>query len=234
MANASAAAAAAAAGAAAPSIWEILDMCPGAAQGSAAIDPSPFVAFNDWVNGLVLPASFAPALVPLIGRLGLTYLRNLLLGSALYWLVCGAWHYVIYHGPSRETNFPGGKGIPTRATLINQMTLAQSSMLLYAGLPTFSEELIERGLTRVYYCPAEVGGGWAYLSWTALYLALVEIGIYWMHRTLHTNKFLFKHIHALHHQVKFLAYLYREYRDSPSCTPGRSLGWLLLLLLLLL
>jgi hypothetical protein len=76
--------------------------------------------------------------VPLIGRLGLTYVRNLLLGSALYWLVCTAWHYMIYFGPNREVNFPGGKGIPSRATLTNQMRLAQASMLIYAGLPTVS------------------------------------------------------------------------------------------------
>jgi hypothetical protein len=191
-----------AAAASPPSIWTILDMCP--APGSA-FDPSPFVTFNDWVNTLVLPAPLVDMLVPLVGRLGLTYIRNLLLGSALYWLVCAAWHYTIYHGPHREANFPGGKGIPSRSTLLNQMTLAQSSMLLYAGLPTMSEELIERGLTRVYYCSAQVGGCWAYVGLTALYLALVEVGIYWMHRTLHTNKFLFKHVHALHHQVSVQA-----------------------------
>ena len=63
------------------SIWDILDMCPGAvAEGALPFDPSPYIAFNDWVNELVLPASLVSSLVPLIGRLGLTYVRNLLLG----------------------------------------------------------------------------------------------------------------------------------------------------------
>jgi lathosterol oxidase len=38
------------------------------------------------------------------------------------------------------------------------------------------------------------------LGLTAVYLAAVEVGIYWMHRTLHTNKFLYKHVHGLHHK----------------------------------
>jgi lathosterol oxidase len=32
------------------------------------------------------------------------------------------------------------------------------------------------------------------------YFAVVEVGIYWVHRTLHTNKFLYKYVHALHHK----------------------------------
>jgi lathosterol oxidase len=75
--------------------------------------------------------------------------------------------------------------------MIGQMKLAQASLLIYAGLPVLSEYLIESGFTRVYFFIDEVGGwGW-YAAYLVAYIVVVEIGIYWMHRTLHTNKFLY-------------------------------------------
>jgi sterol desaturase/sphingolipid hydroxylase (fatty acid hydroxylase superfamily) len=53
----------------------------------------------------------------------------------------------------------------------------------------------------IYNSIADIGGWPQYIALTLAYLTLVEIGIYWMHRTLHTNKFLYKYVHALHHKV---------------------------------
>ena len=40
----------------------------------------------------------------------------------------------------------------------------------------------------MYWSVEEVGGWANYLGLTLLYLSMVEMGVYWMHRTLHTNK----------------------------------------------
>ena len=48
-----------------------------------------------------------------------------------------------------------------------------------------------------------------------IYFTLVEIGIYWMHRTLHTNKWMYKHIHMLHH----------AYNKPETLTPWASIAF---------
>ena len=62
---------------------------------------------------------------------------------------------------------------------------------------------------------SQVGGWGTYLIYTLVYFMLVEIGIYWMHRTLHTNKFLYKYIHALHH----------SYNSPETLTPWASIAF---------
>ena len=39
--------------------------------------------------------------------------------------------------------------------------------------------------------------------------------IYWMHRTLHTNKFLYKYVHALHH----------KYNSAETLSPWASIAF---------
>ena len=82
--------------------------------------------------------------------------------------------------------------MPSSAIIRDQILLAQMSMFCYAGLPVFSEWLIETGKTKVYWSADEVGGWHISIAYMALYLTVVEICVYWMHRTLHTNKFLYK------------------------------------------
>jgi len=165
---------------------------------------SPFCAFNDWVNGFFFSDATRLAWMDRVGPKAahylLTYLRDLLAGSALYYATAGLWHAYIY-GLYGDYFF-GAQGFerPSGATIRDQVQLAQASMFLYAALPVFSEWLIESGWTLCYFDVAEVGGWPQYAAFTLLYLALVEVGIYWMHRTLHENKWLYKHVHALHHK----------------------------------
>ncbi len=57
----------------------------------------------------------------------------------------------------------------------------------------------ERKLTLSFATVAEVG--WAlYALYFIVYLACVEMGIYWVHRKLHTVKFLYNHVHLMHHK----------------------------------
>lgn len=59
--------------------------------------------------------------------------------------------------------------LPTWTTMIDQIQLAQGSIFMYAGLPVFSEWLIEEGYTRVYY---------RYIPAYAVYVYFFVIHIY--------------------------------------------------------
>jgi lathosterol oxidase len=95
------------------------------------------------------------------------------------------------------------------------MLLANSSLLVYAALPVFSEFLIESKLTHCYFYISDVGGWPFYFLYFFIYLAFVEVGIYWMHRTLHENKFLYKYVHGLHH----------KYNSHQTLTPWSSIAF---------
>ncbi len=164
----------------------------------------PIRNFNAWVNSFLFGSSFASWIFGMMGRDAghymLCYIRNFISGCLIYYCTAGAFHYVNYV-VDKPGHFKDGKRkVPTSDVIWDQIRLAQSSLLLYSSLPVFSDWLIEEGFTRTYYDVSEIGGFVPYLAATAAYFCLVEIGIYWMHRTLHTNKFLYKHVHALHHK----------------------------------
>ena len=143
------------------------------------------------------------------------YLRDFVLGSLVYWGTAALWHVIIYRVMGNKLFTDKKRDFPSFETISDQMRLAQSSLVLYAALPVLSEYLIESKLTKTYFYVEEVGGwGW-YALYMAVYIVLVEIGIYWMHRTLHTNKFLYKYVHALHH----------KYNKASTLTPWASLAF---------
>ncbi len=167
-------------------------------------DNHPACAFNDWINSLFFSDATKAATLARLGPAGthylLTYLRDLLAGSTLYYVTAGLWHLYIYQLRGDYFFTEQGFEKPSRATIWDQVQLAQASMFLYAALPVLSEWFIENGWTQCYYYIEEVGGWPFYLAFTLLYMVLVEVGVYWMHRTLHENKMLYKYIHALHHK----------------------------------
>jgi Delta7-sterol 5-desaturase len=65
--------------------------------------------------------------------------------------------------------------------------IAISAAPLYAMLPVIVEALVESGVTRAYSRVADVGL-WVYVCYFVLYMALVEVGVYCMHRGLHDFK----------------------------------------------
>jgi len=144
----------------------------------------------------------------------LCYLRDLVGGTAVYWITASLWHLMIYNIMGDKLFVKKGRPFPTFATISDQMALAQASIFIYAGLPIISEILIENKLTRCFFYLGEVGLLQS-LFYFLIYITLVEIGIYWMHRTLHTNKFLYKYIHALHH----------KYNKSQTMTPWASIAF---------
>lgn len=150
-----------------------------------------------------------------VGYYVASYIRDLFVGTIIYWLTAGIWHVVIYNVMGQKLFVEKGRPFPTRDTIIDQMQLAQASLFVYAALPILSEFLIESKLTKTYFYIDEVGGWGYYALYFVLYLSFVEVGIYWMHRTLHTNKFLYKYVHGLHH----------KYNKQVTMTPWASIAF---------
>jgi lathosterol oxidase len=144
-----------------------------------------------------------------------TYIRDFVLGSFIYWATASIWHLVIYHIYVDKLFIKKGKKLPTSEIIKDQMKIAQASLFIYAALPVLAEYLIENNMTQVYFYFDQVGGWKNYLLTTVVYLFFVEIGIYWMHRTLHTNKFLYKWVHSIHH----------KYNKPEEMTPWASIAF---------
>ena len=173
---------------------------------------NPYREFNNWVNGIVFDLFRVPFLPELLkskfgddlGYYASLYVRDFIGGTLLYWIVGSIWHVMIYHVWVDDLFTKKNKPLPKSDVIIDQMLLSQSSVILYAALPVVSEILIENNLTLTYFYIDQIGGWPYYFFFLAIYYICVEIGIYWMHRTLHTNKFLYKYIHGLHHKYKII------------------------------
>jgi sterol desaturase/sphingolipid hydroxylase (fatty acid hydroxylase superfamily) len=184
---------------------------------------NPYKEVNEWINDLFFTSLHLTSLSdwaiakfgPENGYFVQCYLRDLVAGTAVYWITAGVWHFVIYNVMVQELFIRQGRSLPTWETLADQMCLAQASLFMYAGLPILSEYIIEKGYTKVYFYIDEVGGWGMYFAYLALYLLFVEFGIYWVHRTLHTNKFLYKYVHGLHH----------KYNKAVTLTPWCSIAF---------
>lgn len=183
----------------------------------------PYREFNEFINSyfyssfglLALRASIINRFGIRIGYYIATYIRDFFLGSLVYWMTAGLWHIAIYHFRGHELFTKKGRPFPTWDIMLDQMFMAQSSLFLYAGLPVLSEFLIESKMTKVYFYLDEIGGLQRYTVYFVLYIAFVELGIYWVHRTLHTNKLLYKYIHGPHH----------KYNKSTTLTPWASIAF---------
>lgn len=186
---------------------------------------NPYREFNQWFNELFFQytrLNFIPKFVQGLSSLSdehkyylESYLRDLVSGTVIYWVTAGGWHIIIYKVFRKEFFESKGRKFPAWGTITHQMWLAQRSLLIYAMLPIISEILIENGLTRAYFYVDQIGGWMNYAICTFLYLSLVEIGIYWMHRTLHTNKWLYNNIHGPHH----------FYNSKDTLTPWASIAF---------
>lgn len=155
-----------------------------------------FVEETSWYNDIVLGPFIPPDVRAKIPHTAQTWLRNYSAGLLIYFITGGLWCLYIYYW-KRHVYFPNG-GVPSKEPILLQIWVSMKGMPLYVSLPTLSEYMIERGWTRCYASISEVGVP-QYVMLTFLYLALVEFGIYWMHRGLHDVKPLYKWLHATHH-----------------------------------
>jgi lathosterol oxidase len=184
---------------------------------------NPYRDFNQLVNSIFFTYS-GLGIVPglLYNQFGddagyyiACYLRDLVLGTAVYWGTAAVWHFCIYTLNGEAIFTKKNRPFPAAEVIIDQMQLAQASLFLYAALPILSEYLIENNLTHVYFYLDEVGGWKNYVLYLMAYITCFEFGIYWMHRTLHTNKFLYKYVHGMHH----------KYNKSSTLTPWASIAF---------
>lgn len=125
-----------------------------------------------------------------------TWLRNYIGGTVLYFLSASLWCLYIYH--IKRSVYVPKDSIPSNKAMLTQIHFAMKGMPWYTLLPSVTEYVIENGFTKCYSAINDVG--WIpYFVYSAIYLVLVEFGIYWMHRLLHDIKPLYKHLHAFHH-----------------------------------
>uniref|UniRef100_A0A7S2GVH5 Fatty acid hydroxylase domain-containing protein n=1 Tax=Octactis speculum TaxID=3111310 RepID=A0A7S2GVH5_9STRA len=180
---------------------------------------NPYFAFNNWVNHILFPSKILESTDSMFGAewgyYAICYIRDLFAATFLYYTTAGIWHIYIYNIKGDQFFVQQGYPMPSTEIIREQIMVAQMSIFCYAALPVFSEWLIEHNYTLVYWSISEIGGWPQYLIFTAIYLSLVEIGIYWMHRTLHTNKFLYKYVHGLHH----------KYNKRQLLTPWASIAF---------
>mmetsp|Transcript_1553 Transcript_1553/g.1559 ORF Transcript_1553/g.1559 Transcript_1553/m.1559 type:complete len:300 (-) Transcript_1553:59-958(-) len=180
---------------------------------------NPYREFNKLVNNLVLPEELINNCYQRFGDeygyYASSYLRDLIAGTCVYWITAGLWHITIYYILGNKLFKSKGRPLPETSVILDQILLAQSSIFVYASLPIISEYLIENGYTKTYFYISDIGGPAYYFLYLFLYTVFFEIGIYWMHRKLHTNKFLYKYIHGLHH----------KYNKHETLTPWASIAF---------
>eukprot|EP00546_Thalassionema_frauenfeldii_P016659 CAMPEP_0178905350 /NCGR_PEP_ID=MMETSP0786-20121207/6228_1 /TAXON_ID=186022 /ORGANISM="Thalassionema frauenfeldii, Strain CCMP 1798" /LENGTH=261 /DNA_ID=CAMNT_0020576951 /DNA_START=282 /DNA_END=1067 /DNA_ORIENTATION=+ len=129
----------------------------------------------------------------------LSYVRNYVGGVLLYYATSFAMYYY-YYVHARSKKIFANREKPTWDTLVDQMKLSTAGLLIYCMHPLFDEYLVENGYTLCYFTVKEIGGWVPCVAFSIIYFAMVEVGIYWMHRTLHTNKFMYNNIHVIHHK----------------------------------
>lgn len=178
--------------------------------------------FNAWINSFLFSTSFATWFIHKLGdnlewsHYLLCYLRNFIAGCFVYYGTAGVFHYFCYVHPQSKQIFEAqGRTRPTWETIKGQIKLSQASLIIYTMLPVFDEFLIENDYTKVYFTVDEIGGWQKHIATMVFYFFCVEIGIYWMHRTLHTNKILYKYIHLQHH----------DYNKPETLTPWASIAF---------
>ena len=156
-----------------------------------------FHEMNALLTWLVLPAWLRESLPHMLA----CWMRNMLAGWLLYFIVGGAWAYWIY-GARVDYHFTSlGRAIPSWEGMKAQIGVSASAMVYYSLAPTVGEWLAERGWTRAYNDVFSAEGGVGivgYCLWTAAYLFWVEWGIYWAHRAMHESDFLYRNLHKTH------------------------------------
>ncbi|KAL3378129.1 hypothetical protein AABB24_004183 [Solanum stoloniferum] len=90
------------------------------------------------------------------------------------------------------------EAILSKEAMVLQISVAMKAMPWYCVLPSLSEYLIENGWTKCFARISDVE--WlTYFINTAIYLVIIEFGIYWMHKLMHDIKPLYKYLHSTHH-----------------------------------
>ena len=120
---------------------------------SPCVEAHDFFEMNAWKNSLILPSAVRAALPHVLA----IWLRNILAGWALYYIVGGLWGLWIYYF-AVSYHFPKSEGMPPWEDIRQQMRVSSVAMVFYSLAPTLGEWLIERGWTYTYHDLAHVAG----------------------------------------------------------------------------
>ncbi|XP_010463674.1 PREDICTED: putative Delta(7)-sterol-C5(6)-desaturase 2 [Camelina sativa] len=162
----------------------------------AAANHNPFVNETSFYNQMVLSHLLPSSLWEPLPHFLQTWLRNYLAANMLYFISGFLWCFYIYY--VKLNVYVPKESIPTRKTMIKHISVAMKAMPWQSLLPTVTEYMVEHGWTLCYSTVDHFNWFLCFL-YIALYLALVEFGVYFIHKELHDNKFLYKHLHATHH-----------------------------------
>ncbi|XP_068637313.1 delta(7)-sterol-C5(6)-desaturase-like [Aristolochia californica] len=155
-----------------------------------------FLDETEWYNSIVLGNLLPEYLWKPLPYMVHAWLRNYIGGLLLYFTSGLLWCLYIYC--LKRNVYVPRDAVPSNESMRLQIIVTMKAMPWYSVLPTVSEYMIESGWTKCFSSISEVG--WPmYLIYLSVYLAIVEFGIYWMHRELHDIKPLYKYLHATHH-----------------------------------
>ncbi|XP_068641720.1 delta(7)-sterol-C5(6)-desaturase-like isoform X1 [Aristolochia californica] len=155
-----------------------------------------FLDETHWYNSIVLGNLLPEYLWKPLPYIAQAWLRNYIGGLLLYFISGFLWCFYIYYW--KRNVYVSRDAVPSNESMLLQIFVSMKAMPWYSVLPTVSEYMIESGWTKCFSSISEVG--WPmYLVYLSVYLAIVEFGIYWMHRELHDIKPLYKYLHATHH-----------------------------------
>jgi lathosterol oxidase len=178
--------------------------------------------FNAWINSIFFSCNVAAWIIHQFNdnvewaHYALCYMRNFIAAMVVYYGTAGTFHYFCYVHPQSKLIFEAqNRKRPTWETMKGQIKVSQAALMVYTCLPVLDECIIESGYTKVYFTIQEIGGWQNHIATMLFYFFCVEIGVYWMHRTLHTNKFLYKYVHLAHH----------DYNTPETLTPWCSIAF---------
>lgn len=121
-----------------------------------------------------------------------TWLRLSLVGGLIYFgtsLLClDFW----------RRYFSQGSKFISKQVLLSHIYFSMKSIPVFTLMMTGFEYMVLKGWTKCFPKISDVGLV-AYFCYIILYLVVVEIGIYWVHRAMHGVKPIYKYIHAAHH-----------------------------------
>lgn len=122
---------------------------------------------------------------------------SLVTSFARYFSWCGTFYWIFYI----RQRLPGQKiqpAWPKKAQILNEVRWSLSSCGIYALVTVLLYFAVLRGWTQVYFDWSERGTGYGLFS-LGLMVVLHDLYFYVTHRLSHRVRWIFRHIHRVHH-----------------------------------
>lgn len=147
---------------------------------------------------LYTPEAIAWALQPAV--LAGVFAASAVGGALLYLLRTGSLYWFLY-GQRRWAHRKLQAAWPDRRQILQEIRWSLLSCVVYAGLTTGLVFAAIKGWTRLYLNVSDYGWVWFAASF-AVMVVLHDAYFYAMHRLSHQWRWLFRHVHRVHHQTR--------------------------------